>query len=263
MTMLAAAVAALAVHASFDTRAPRFGAAIRSHVVVTIDRTRAREDTVRVVDDVAPLTALAAARTTRTTRGDTLVIAVDRSVACLDEACVSDRGVATLTLGRVLVTAVGNDGRTLRVSASRPELRVRGRVTTADLARARPPFRADTTPPAPSYRVAPSTLAALLDAAAAVLGLAAVAVVARAALARARRRRREAPVDELARALRLAREAEGRPVPDRRRALGLLARLLGRSPLGERTSGLAWSRPAPQPAEVAGLVDDVEREART
>ncbi|HEY3541246.1 MAG TPA: hypothetical protein VGK79_01780, partial [Gaiellaceae bacterium] len=74
-----------------------------------------------------------------------------------------------------------------------------------------------------------------------------------------RRRRGTVTVDELERALRLVREAEARPPADRRRALGLLARLLdardGRLAGAART--LAWSRPEPEPAAVDDLVDDV------
>jgi hypothetical protein len=257
----AAAAAPLTVHATFDTRTPQFGEAVRSHVVVLVDRTQVRPGSVHIVDDVAPLTALAAAGEMRTARGDTLVIAVDRTAACIVEACVSARGDATPALPRVTVTATSRAGRTLRATAAWPALRVRGRVSAADLARARPPFRADTAPPTPSYRLAPSTLARLLDAGAVVLALAAIAVAAWTLLPLARRRRASAPPDELARALRLAREAEARPTADRRRALGLLARLLdGR--LAGAASGLAWSRPAPEPAELAALVDDVERETR-
>ena len=67
------------------------------------------------------------------------------------------------------------------------------------------------------------------------------------------------PVDELARALRLAREAEGRPAPDKRRALGLLARLLGK-PLATEASDLAWRRPPPERESLHALVSEVERE---
>jgi hypothetical protein len=66
----------------------------------------------------------------------------------------------------------------------------------------------------------------------------------------------------LERALALAREAERRPTPDRRRALGLLARLLGsRDPnLAGAIDELAWSAPAPTPDALAKLVNRVERE---
>jgi hypothetical protein len=61
------------------------------------------------------------------------------------------------------------------------------------------------------------------------------------------------------------REAEQRPVPDRRRALALLARLLhGRDDaLRTAASDLAWSAPAPEPPAVDDLADRVEREAAT
>jgi len=77
-----------------------------------------------------------------------------------------------------------------------------------------------------------------------------------------RRRRVEPTTDELERALRLAREAEGRQVSDRRRALGLLARLLGSRDrrLSGAASELAWAKPEPEGAALATLVADVERE---
>ena len=70
-----------------------------------------------------------------------------------------------------------------------------------------------------------------------------------------------APLTGLERALALAREAEQRPPPDRRRALGLLARLLGpRDPrLAGAADDLAWSAPAPTSDELAELVTEVER----
>jgi len=80
------------------------------------------------------------------------------------------------------------------------------------------------------------------------------------ALALGRGRRRQVPGDELSRALRLVREAEERPVPDRRRALALLARLLRTTALGTAARDLAWSEPAPDREAIAALVADVEGE---
>jgi hypothetical protein len=70
-----------------------------------------------------------------------------------------------------------------------------------------------------------------------------------------------APLTGLERALALAREAEERPTPDRRRALGLLARLLGsRDPhLAGAADDLAWSAPPPTSDAVADLVTQVEQ----
>jgi len=257
-----AASAPLVVRGAFDTPVVQFGDAIRTHVVVEIDRRDVRTDSLRIVDDIAPLTPLGAEGTTRTVRGDTLIVAVDRTASCLSEACVAASGDATPTLARIMVMATASDGGALSASAAWPALHVQGRVSSADAARTSPPFRADPVPAPPSYRVAPSTLAWLLDAAALVLGLAALALAAYQVLLFMRRRRHAAPVDELARALRLAREAGGRPEPDRRRALGLLARLLETRDrrLAGTASDLAWSKPAPERDALAALVGNVERE---
>ncbi len=95
-----------------------------------------------------------------------------------------------------------------------------------------------------------------------MLALAAAALAVLEARGLARRRRGEPTVDELERALRLAREAETRPPPDRRRALGLLARLLDRRDrrLSGAASELAWAEPEPERAALATFVADVERE---
>ncbi|MGZ4389910.1 MAG: hypothetical protein ACXVZL_11070, partial [Gaiellaceae bacterium] len=63
--------------------------------------------------------------------------------------------------------------------------------------------------------------------------------------------------------LRLAREAESRPPPDRRRALGLLARLLGSRDgrLATAASELAWAKPQPEREAMSGLVAEIEHEA--
>ncbi len=141
-------------------------------------------------------------------------------------------------------------------------LQVGGRVASSELARANPPFRVDVTPPPPDYRIAPSTLALLLDLLAVALAVAGVALAAGEAVRRIRRRRGTVPADgALTRALRLAREAEARPAPDRRRAVGLLARLVGERDreLGEQARDLAWSRRKPDGSSVSELVDEVER----
>ena len=258
----AAAAAPVVVRATFDASTVQFGEAIDTHVVVVLDGARVRPDSLRIVDDVAPLTPLSSARTTRIVHGDTITVAVARTYSCYSSACVAANGDATPSLPRVTATVVTRDGKTVRATATWPTLHVRGRVSKADLARSRPPFRADTTPGPPSYRLAPSTLAWLLDGLALVLGLAAAALAAHTGLRLLRRRRAVPAADELERALRLAREAEARPAPDRRRALGLLARLLGGRDrrLSGAASELAWARPEPEGATLATFVADVERE---
>jgi hypothetical protein len=253
--------APIAVHATFEPATVQFGDPFESRVVVVLDTANVRPDSLRLVDDAGPLTPVSGTRTSRSSRGDSLTITASRTFSCLSSACVTAHGDATPTLPRVTATVVTRDGKTLRATTAWPVLRVRGRVSNADLARLRPPFRASTTPPPPSYRIAPGTLAGLLIGLAIVSGLVAVGVAAAPVRRRARLDRQ--PADELERALRLAREAENRPPPDRRRALGLLARVLRSRarPLSGTASDLAWSRPEPASDAVASFVTDVESEA--
>jgi hypothetical protein len=182
-------------------------------------------------------------------------VSVTQRVACLTAPCLARR----IALPRVRVSVAGRDGGTTTVSAPWRRLLVRSRITPSELAKASPPFAADAAPPAPSYRVAPETAATVLVVVAALAAAGAAALLALEAFAVARRRWRVAAGDELARALRLVREAEQRPVPDRRRALALLARLAP-SNLGREASDLAWSEPPPEPPAIDALASQVESE---
>jgi hypothetical protein len=237
--MIAALVLAATIHASFSPSAVQFGDATTARVVVNGDSSR-------LAFSVAPLTQLGPTRV-RHARG---IVTYEMPVACLTSECASDTG-------RKVVTPPP-----IRGSAWQP-LTVDGRVDERDLRASRLPFRADTTPPSPTYRVRPTLLAAALDVAGAILALAGLTLVAVAVLRT--RRRADAQPDELTRALRLARAARDRPEPDRRRAAGYVARLLARreGDLARRADDLAWSRPAPTPDSLVELVEGVEREQAT
>jgi hypothetical protein len=258
----AGAAPLLAARATFDTPIVQFGDAIRTHITVVADSTQVHATSVRIVDDATPLTPLSTTYVTRATRGATLVIAITRTFSCISRDCVSAKGDATPALSPVTVTAVAESGRIVHATAAWPVIHVQGRVKAADLARDRPPFRANTSPPPPTYRLTPSTLAWLLDGVAVVLALAAGGLAVSVARRLARRVRSTPTAGKLERAVRLAHEAESRPPPDRRRALGLLARLLdnrdGR--LSAAASDLAWARPDPERESVSTLVSDIERE---
>ena len=256
----AAVAAPLTVHAHFDDATVQFGEVVHARVTVVVDGSAVRAGSVRVTEDVAPLTVLTEQQGSRA--GD--VYEFSRTAACLTAQCVADTGIATPKLSPVVVTATLRDGRAIRASATWPALQVRGRVVAADLARARPPFRASVAPPPATYALAPRTLTWLLVAIAILL--AAVSAVLAAASVRGLRRRtaaRAPTADELERALRLAREAEARPAPDRRRAAGLLARLLRErgARLADTANELAWAQPQPEPEALETLVGDVERTA--
>lgn len=153
----------------------------------------------------------------------------DGRLACLSDACAG----RTVSVGGVTV-------------------RVLPRVTTKQVAAAKPSYRAPTALPTAG---GPGPAASMLFAAAALLALLAAALV----VGEQRRRRDEAPVDRLRRALRLVRESAARSPGDRRRALDHLAATLGEAPPAERATRLAWARPEPEPDAARAIADEVAR----
>ena len=252
--------AALVVRASFDPPAAQFGDRVVARVVVLADRGVLDTSKLHVTEDVAPLSALGPARVSRTARGQLLVVTYELPTVCATEQCLAKQ--LRLPAARAEAPRRGAGG-VVRVKTAWPVLEMRGRVTAADLAKSPPPLRSDTSAPSLTYRIAPSTLSFLLDLAAALLAAAGVGLAAWQAAALLRRRRASDTRDELERALALVREAETRSPEDRRRAVGLLARLLRRrdARLAGDAGDLAWSEPKPAPEQLAALADRVAREA--
>ncbi len=249
--------AALIVRATFDPPTAAFGDRVRATIAIEIDRRRARAQTLRLSYHLAPLAPIGPPRTIRVARGDVELVTIAVPVACVGDACLAAHGVAQLRLAAVKASIATPAG--LRsVTAAWPSLAVRDRVRIADVNAAQPPLEADASPLRPTYRVSPATLAGILDVVAALLGVSAVGLAAWELERLARRRR--SPEAPLARAIRLARSAQALPGPDRRRALELLARVLGRGELQSEATRLAWSEPTPQPAELELLVAAIERE---
>jgi len=252
-----APTAPVEVAASFDPPIAEFGDRVLARVVVALDTRRVRSQTLRLTDDLAPLTQLGAAETSRLTQGSLELVTVVFPVSCLTAPCVARSSVAQVGLPLVHASVLARDGRIARASAGWPTLSVRGRVTASDLAARTPPFEADTTPPASTYRIAPGTLGTLLNSLAVLCALGAIAFAGYEAHVRVERRRRQPTA--LERALRLTREAERRPAPDRRRALALLGRALARDQRSGAVRRLAWSEPVPEPHELEELVTDIEQ----
>jgi hypothetical protein len=241
------------VKASLAPGAVEFGDPVTATVSVLADRA----DAVVVHQNLDPLTALGPTRVTRATRGRARVVTYTTRATCIDETCT---GTARSQRFRLEPAHVEVGGRT--ETARWPVLVVHTRVSPADVAQAQPPVRSDATPPPVTYRVSPGSLARALEIVAAILAAAGVLVAGWSAAALYRRRARPEPLTGLERAIALAREAEGRPAPDRRRALGLLADTLGsRNPrLAGAADELAWSAPAPTTDAVGELVSEVEHE---
>ena len=250
----------LRVTASLDRKAVEFGDPVEASVTVLADSRAVDPSDVRVHQDLAPLTQIGRTQITRTKRGRLLVITYRTRASCLDQRCLANGRSKRLALAtvRVDVAASGDQART-----SWPALQVSSRVLPGDIVQENPPLRSDATPPPVDYRVAPDTLALALTIVAVLLAVAGVLLAGWAIAAIVRRRRTEARrLTGLERALALAREAEARPPADRRRALGLLAGLLGgqNTRLADEAEELAWSAPAPQPTALSELVTQVERE---
>jgi hypothetical protein len=236
-----------------------FGDPTEMRVTVVARRAAVDVRSIRVTEPLAPFTQLGPTRVSRTTHGDSEIVSYDVSTACLDQRCVTSSGPRVLRLPPVRVSATATEGAAVTASTRWPELTVRGRVPAGVVASAAT-FHTELDPPPVSYRVSPDLLSTLLLLTA--LGLAVLAVgLATVRTVRLVRRRREIPMTELERALALARAAERRSPSDRRRALGLLARILGsREPhLAGQASTLAWSRPEPTSHSVSTLVEDVDR----
>jgi hypothetical protein len=248
----------LTVQASLDRDNVEFGDPVTVTVTVLLDRASFGSSSVQVQENLAPLTALGGTRVTKATRGRLRSVTYTTRASCLDQRCISTQGSKSVALRPAVVRVAGHG----TSKALWPTLLVRPRVSRADVAQPHPPLRSDTSPPGVTYRAGPARLARVLEVAAAVLAAAAVLLAAWTAAALVRARRREAPLTGLARAVALARAAERRPTPDRRRALGLLARLLGaRDPrLAEAADELAWSAPHPTRDALDALVTQVERE---
>jgi hypothetical protein len=177
---------------------------------------------------------------------------------CLDAVCAPGPGNRVVKLASARVRAGSLVG-----DVSIPNVVVAPRATAKQVASPEAAFRHPTAPVGPSYRFAPDTTRRVLFAGAALLVLVAAALLLPLVLRR-RRTRAEHELDPLARALALVRASRTRPVPDRRRALGLLARTLRRRdrPAAARTSAdLAWSEPEPEPERIGELADQVEQGA--
>ena len=233
------------------------GDRITATVSAVVDRSVVDPAAVHPVADFGPLDVLSGPVRERADQGTLTRLRFTWRLACLSEDCVPAGSPRRIVLPPVRLTGT-------TVSLGWPRLTIVSRVSAKDAAAARPPFRLETQLPRPTYRVSPGLLALVLDVLAAALVLVAALLVGRE-LARRRRRREEerlAALSPLERALVYARDAERRGPVERRKALGLLARVLGgrEEQLAGTASELAWSPQRPSPEQVESLVGDVERE---
>jgi hypothetical protein len=259
--LLAAAPAAASspvVSAQLQPRAILFADTVRARIDVTVD---SRLDDPASLRITTPLAGWAEqARTTESTTAGTLVRrGLELTIACRTSGCVPQGRSAAVQLPAATITVRRRDGRLTRLTVHWPPLIVASRLPADATTAAKPPFQLDVTPPPATPRLSASGSALVLDVVAALCFLGALS-----ALGFELRGRRTVPSrSPLERALVLAREAESRPVADRRRALSLLTRVAP-SPderVAASAAKTAWQAGGPSPDEVEEIVRRIEAEA--
>jgi uncharacterized membrane protein len=247
-----ASAAAVSVRTSISPHPTRFGDII--HATVSISA-----PAVATVDGGFAPFSVVGSSSSHTQRRGSVATTWRFDLQCLEAACAPGPGRRTVRLASARVRA----GSSVTV-ARLPSVVVTPRVSARQVASPEASFLHPTAPVAPTYRFAPTTTRTVLFVAAALLVLIAAGLL----VPLARPRRRSAPVvelDPLERALALVLESRTRPVPDRRRALGLLARTLSRrkrSKVARAASDLAWSEPEPESERITKLADRVKGSRR-
>jgi hypothetical protein len=226
-----------------------FGDRLGAEVRVVLDRRTVDPDSVVVSVDFGALSAPAVTAPLRERAGDVVVLRYRYGLFCLRDECRAPGGLRRLRLAPAVIRYDLRDGTRRTGRLEWPAVTVGTRLGGQPAGIA--DWRIRDELPQPTYRLSPSTVAALgfsLALLAALLGAALVVGAVRAVL-------RRPPVDELAgltpleRALRVLRLAlaNGSP-PEHRRALDRLARELrreGHRDLAGEARKLAWQRPGP------------------
>ena len=260
-----------------------FGDLVRARLDVFVDRRRADAADVRVETRFAPYRRIGAARREQATSGDRTRISYAYVLECLEVACVTldQKPQRKFTFPRVVVRYRDLHGVRGGVAVKWPTFRMVSRyrpktLLTATEIQQQARFGgtagivllAPVDVPAPSYRIAPGLLAALLLAATLVAlagaGAAGAPVVARLGASRARAAQGPSltPLEHaVALVERTARERAG--TADHREALARLARELGHAGMRDLVRParrLAWSAEEPSAEESRELTRRV-REA--
>lgn len=238
-----------------------FADKVTARIHIVIDRTQVEPGSIQVTPSFTPWEQSGTTRTTTIGTGTTAVRTIVYSLRCIDFSCLPKGTVVQrFYLPIVVVTAQTDDGASVIVRKPWPPVNVAGRFLPPLSGSVRPGLTLETADPAPRYAVPPATTALVIDAVAAVLGLAALGLVLVELFWWVDRRRH--PVDlrpPLVRALDLMREARTREPDDRRRAAALVARLLPtRTDERSRVTEVAWSERIPSPDELEAIAEELE-----
>jgi hypothetical protein len=198
----------------------------------------------------------------RSTKGAGELISYRYSLECLAPGCAPEGSRVERHFPPVAVVYRSGGGEQVSHSIAWPSYQLSSRVTAADRRSPATSLRFDATLPAPTYRIAPATLRAILTALAALLSVAAAGLTW-LALGRQRTGHHAGPsVSRLQQALQAVRasSANGQPA-ERRKALGRLGRELravARPAEADEARRLAWSADAPTPRAAGDFATQVE-----
>jgi hypothetical protein len=246
--------------------AHQFGDRVVAEIEVMLDPGRVDPASVTLDPDFDPFTVTERSRQRSESEG--AVLHRHRfTLTCLSLPCLPGRIPREFLLEEATVGYRLPSGESRRISLEWPRLTGASRLDAVELAETPgQPFRADVTPPSPSYRIEPGTLAALLLGAAVLLVAVAAALLSpelrRLLLIRARRKDPLAGMTPLQRALMLVERALANGnADDQRKAIDRLARELRRAGDDELSAAarqLAWSARAPADGDLAPI-EEAER----
>ena len=248
----------LAVSTSVSPRFVYFADTVTARVTVIADHRQVDPSSIRVTAPFDSWDQVAPTRTTSTSGGPFTRLSWSFDLACVQASCLPGAQPLTIHLTPATFTARRLNGSTVSVARSWPTVSIAPRFGKATRG-STPRFALDQGLPAATYRLGPTALADGLDAGALLLAAVACWIAVRAILRRRPARTRELP--PLTRALAFVRQAKERPVDDRRRAAGLLARTLAadhEDPLSAAASRVAWSAGEPAPTGLEDLARSVE-----
>jgi hypothetical protein len=241
-----------------------FADPLRASVHVLVDRHRVDPERIGFTTTFGPYVRIGFAHVARDDTGPVTQLTYSTELICLTNLCLSKTPGDSVRMqfppAEVFYAPKGGARQTLRLSW--PALEVGSRVSPIDVSGAdpfvAPSWRATTTPAAVTYAISPRLLRTLLFVAAGLLfAIGLVALLRFVQIGKLRFR----VLSPLERAVVLVeRSHEGSP--EKRKALELLSRELGRSgepELALVARELAWAEPTPLPTATQPLTLDVRR----
>jgi hypothetical protein len=249
----------LAVGTSISSQFVYLGDTVTATVTAVADRQRGVPSSLRVSATFGYWEQVAPTRTTSSSTDASVVRTWSFDIACLQLNCLAGGSPLISRLPPVAVSMQTRAGPTITVTKAWPVLSIASRFGNSTEG-ATPDFQLDQSLPGLRYRASPNVIVLGLAVVAVLLAAFGIALAANVIL----RRRAARPAEEvpaLVSALAIVRRAKDKPIDDRRRAVGLLSRVLeedGEATLADAAERAAWAAADPSPDRLEELVRTVE-----